>query len=702
MSKRIDDFGEKIGGAKKDIWGKRGLSINDVKDRRLEEYIQYITKENIWPAPNYEEYLDIGMEPVCIYFMKNIRDKVKPRLTMNEAVYKENSVSNYIQFINDVRGCCEKTLTPDDAKKFTDTLVYGYDYKDTNNTWGAKAYHTPGFDDTFLRAVQRLQADIEALGYETKIQDFPYSFRGDLKGVTIRKKYNGRYCIAKGSKVLIRDRDFDTIDDAMEFATTKLIDILDGNKTDKGKKSKTKKVVRPQLEHIQRTGPDIRKGRNLKPEALINIFKFRGGEFGNWNTQADRQAYITYTFDALVDLAHAIKAPVEFISLGGSKKLAIAFGSRGGGRASAHYEPERVVINLTKMNGAGSLAHEWGHALDHFLGYHCKVGKYISEYRYGGGYKHENVLKRFKSVMDKIMTYDNGMQTNYYNEARQLDRGRAKKYYSKEEELFARAFESFIEDNLGFKSNYLVHSTNNSCYNGLNPYPSGDDRKIINRAIEGLMVEVVKEFAHMYKPINPKIYGENTDWSDKYSKKEVVSKVGGNIEEKSDVNSTRVLREKLTENAYKLVPGTRKIDNAELIAQLIIVARSELNLGTIEIGDVPISKARGNSKGWTTLNGMLIVNGKEKEEKILESIIEPIVMVLMMGKFGNSQETSMVSSGVVYMICKRLGLDVRTYCISKDFEELVKYKDKTEYYISLCRDGYSFILGVIGLKSIFY
>lgn len=49
-------------------------------------------------------------------------------------------------------------------------------------------------------------------------------------------------------------------------------------------------------------------------------------------------------------------------------RLAIAFGSRGKGNALAHYEPSRAVINLTKMKGAGSLAHEFGHALDDMLG----------------------------------------------------------------------------------------------------------------------------------------------------------------------------------------------------------------------------------------------------------------------------------------------------------------------------------------------
>lgn len=54
-------------------------------------------------------------------------------------------------------------------------------------------------------------------------------------------------------------------------------------------------------------------------------------------------------------------------------ELSIAFGARGSGNAMAHYEPLRQVINLTKTKGAGSLAHEYGHAIDYIIG--SKVNK---------------------------------------------------------------------------------------------------------------------------------------------------------------------------------------------------------------------------------------------------------------------------------------------------------------------------------------
>jgi hypothetical protein len=81
----------------------------------------------------------------------------------------------------------------------------------------------------------------------------------------------------------------------------------------------------------------------------------------------------------LVDLADVLGIKPEDISLGG--QLGLAIGARGTGNALAHYEPELKVINLTRAGGVGSLAHEWGHALDHSLTDFSK-GFMSDEYRF--------------------------------------------------------------------------------------------------------------------------------------------------------------------------------------------------------------------------------------------------------------------------------------------------------------------------------
>ena len=123
-------------------------------------------------------------------------------------------------------------------------------------------------------------------------------------------------------------------------------------------------------ENRLREGKDWRGGQDVTPEMFSQAFGFRGVEFGNWvkqgNADRERQWMLNEAYDALHDLADVLDIPSQAISLNGS--LGIGFGSRGrGGRAAAHFEPDLVVINLTKTQGAGSLAHEWFHALDNYF-----------------------------------------------------------------------------------------------------------------------------------------------------------------------------------------------------------------------------------------------------------------------------------------------------------------------------------------------
>lgn len=118
-----------------------------------------------------------------------------------------------------------------------------------------------------------------------------------------------------------------------------------------------------------RAGQDWRQGRDITTEDFANQFGFRGGEFGKWMKQGrqaqERQAYLNSAYDALMDLADILGVPPKALSLNGT--LGIAFGARGSGWAAAHYEPDTLIINLTKPRGAGSLAHEWFHALDNYF-----------------------------------------------------------------------------------------------------------------------------------------------------------------------------------------------------------------------------------------------------------------------------------------------------------------------------------------------
>lgn len=164
-------------------------------------------------------------------------------------------------------------------------------------------------------------------------------------------------------RVQVVEQTFETREEALRYMAEHAREILDTD-TSFGEE------ILPRPDKVQRVLPIGAMGRtsDVGADDFRETFGFRGVEFGNWNAQDERQTVMNHAYDALTDLATVLNVPPRALSLNGD--LALAFGARGHGLsgARAHYERDYGVINLTKMKGAGSLAHEWLHSLDHYLG----------------------------------------------------------------------------------------------------------------------------------------------------------------------------------------------------------------------------------------------------------------------------------------------------------------------------------------------
>ena len=169
--------------------------------------------------------------------------------------------------------------------------------------------------------------------------------------------------------------------------------------------SKTEKDWRSSTPIRDRIGPDYREGKDATPDMFMHTFGFRGVEFGNWVKQGksgkERQWMLNNAYDARYDLSKILNIPPKAVAL--NRDLGLCFGSRGFGSASAHYEPDTRVINLTKTKGYSSLAHEWFHALDHHMArnmYEAKLfeSKFLSDkaesVRYGLSEEYKEKLKK--------------------------------------------------------------------------------------------------------------------------------------------------------------------------------------------------------------------------------------------------------------------------------------------------------------------
>jgi hypothetical protein len=193
------------------------------------------------------------------------------------------------------------------------------------------------------------------------------------------------------------------------------------------------------------------------------IYHIRGLEFGRWLSNEDRHNYLNALNIALSDLQRVLKFKNASIGKG---ILNIAFGARGSGGALAHYEPKSYFINITRYDrnpeiekdqlflqtgGMGSLAHEYGHFLDNIMA--IKSGLKNKTLTNGSSIstKPGNGKNLISTVVDQILNMiiwghpsNTKEYTAYYKKLREdVEKGQTK-YIIYREELFCRAFETWI------------------------------------------------------------------------------------------------------------------------------------------------------------------------------------------------------------------------------------------------------------------
>ena len=186
---------------------------------------------------------------------------------------------------------------------------------------------------------------------------------------------------------------------------------------------------------------------------IVDYFDLDGIQFGNWMNEAYRAGHAIATAQSLQDLSKILKVPRKKIG----KNLSIALGARGRSRASAHYEPARRVINMTKYKGAGAFAHEFGHFIDNLI---VKTDQFASGGRSTRMETNTDFLKKkgslsyhFEMLFDILYFTTKGEPTSYYK--KQKD---ATNYYRMRTEVFARTFEIYVhirKIELGITNRYL-------------------------------------------------------------------------------------------------------------------------------------------------------------------------------------------------------------------------------------------------------
>lgn len=175
--------------------------------------------------------------------------------------------------------------------------------------------------------------------------------------------------------------------------------------------------------------------------AIIKQYHLKGFEYGNWVSNNDRYDHLLAAQRSLKHLAQILGSQ----NIGINGNIGIAFGGRGqGGAAAAHYEPSFNMINLTKPNGAGCLAHEYGHALDYNFG--SFVDQHKSFAALSGGHSISQTLETNVGGQLRAMTnalIDAIIQTQSHQELREKVKNKGD-YWIRRTEIFARFFEQYV------------------------------------------------------------------------------------------------------------------------------------------------------------------------------------------------------------------------------------------------------------------
>ena len=199
----------------------------------------------------------------------------------------------------------------------------------------------------------------------------------------------------------------------------------------------------------------LRDGRIADQQVLLQYFDLVGFEYGNWLNNNYRYNFLMGAVISLLDIMD-----VTGIRNPGFKKISLAFGARGKGKAAAHFEPGTYAINLTKEYGLSALAHEYGHALDYFFGTY--IHQSTHDRSLSGGAQtafsvvNKNRLSRkgtlrylMKDLLKTIVLDENGAPSRYYSRCKSFAMGT---YWESATEIFARTFEQYIQIELAKKN----------------------------------------------------------------------------------------------------------------------------------------------------------------------------------------------------------------------------------------------------------
>ncbi len=488
---KIEDSGRKIR-ARKDEYAFLETMRKDAGDGDL-------SLSRHFPEPNYAALIESGVSEDTLAVFRMIRDEVpaKPK-------YPSSGWAANFRLMRDLAaGIVDGKVHVEDVVSKIGNGRYSQAFRDRLALYQGVGY--PAF--TRIKSFgYGLYADGQGYRIYKKRRYVENGRHGTLNDAIddVKKRINAEIDAGKGKKRevkldIYRVRDKDGIVVGKILSPYKHVVLKDGFKTRREAAdylAENREVLEKQWEalkkdpavrrdeNLPRTGKDRRGGKDVTQKRFMETFGFSGDTYGNWVTQKERQDFLNNTYDALMDLSEVLGISPKAISLNG--ELGIQFGASGKAGANAHYRPDDVSINLTRKKGAGSLAHEWFHALDNYF---ARMGGSPDGMMTKGSVVGNRVRQEMKEAFADVSELLSSPQ--YRKRSTEMDRTRKDAYWSTREEMGARAFESYIitrAEGLDITNDFLANIMGEDVFVDPEryPYPTGEEKAEIDKAFDRL------------------------------------------------------------------------------------------------------------------------------------------------------------------------------------------------------------------------
>lgn len=399
----------------------RGLKWDDIADKNAALRVKEVVKSKVYLKPGYQAMIDGGVPPIAAHLVKQVYDSIAITPSTGRNAATDSDLQLYINAINRVMSAAEAwaadkqavgkwaakyakaagsamdqsaafsyladnqsllesvypggwkdyraELTILGGNKLLGALQPSYDEarratKDIEKGWPEKreAWQQQGYKVQKTEDVASVRStNVDGKFYIRIANSFAESFPDQATADSALAAYKPFLLIKKNGRVASQhDSEAQAIEAARES-------------TKRDPKDETIKEEGHSVESSERIGPARRlEGENISSDKLKETFGLKAVNFGTWMKgnspalMAERQLHLNHAYDSFLDLAGILNVPPKAMSLNGM--LGLAIGAQGnGGTAAAHFVAGVNEINLTRTAGAGALAHELAHGIDHYF-----------------------------------------------------------------------------------------------------------------------------------------------------------------------------------------------------------------------------------------------------------------------------------------------------------------------------------------------